>query len=229
MTFLSNVKNEFNNSPIIVSCTTGGFFIAIIMLSFALKSPTTVTNLNNVQSSEIFFSVKNLLFCLAYYVFIFLSGASLIRLLSRYYDFTATLLSIPTAVIINFSTYIAINLLPPTLFSKSQLLQISDLIYWSTLVLFVAFCGKAVMKIIIGSPTDNENISSDVNNKSNNHESDIEKSINNNEANAGSILLIFFVCLFIWGKMVSYGQNTLISSILPEAWQPIAEKNIRNS
>ena len=40
------------------------------------------------------------------------------------------------------------------------------------------------------------------------------------------ILLLFFFGLFIWGKMVSYGQDTLIYSLLPETWQPILEQDI---
>ena len=222
MTLLSNAKNEFRKSPIIVSCTVGGFIIAIIMFSFALRSPPIVANTSSVESLEVLFDIKNLLFCLAYYIFISLSAVSLTRLLSRHHNFTATLLSIPIAVLINFSTYIAINLLPPTLFSKSQLLQISDLVYWCTLVLFVAFCGKAVMQSIIGSPNENKKVDLESYEKS---------SVNNNESDGttvGAILFIFFICLFIWGQMVSYGQDTLISSLLPEIWQPIQEEIIQN-
>ena len=207
MTLLSNAKNEFRKSPIIVSCTAGGFIVAILMLSFALKSPSTANISNSIEHSEVFFSIKNLLFCLAYYVFISLSGTSLIRVLSKYYGFTATFLSIPVAVIINFSTYITINILPPTLFSKSQLLQISDSIYWCTLILFVAFCGKAIMSVIVGKPDDDES-------------TNIGDSV-------GAILVLFFICLLVWGKMVSYGQHSLISSLLPEEWQPITEETVQ--
>lgn len=232
MALIENAKSEFQKSPIVVSSTVGGFIVALIMLSFALNSPSPVTEINNIQSSGIFFSLKNLLLCLAYYIFISISCASLIRIFSKYYDFTATLLSIPVAVIINFSTYISINLIPPTLFSKTQLLQISELLYWSTLILFVAICGKAVVQSLINTPTDNSRVASEGSKKENNtgsNEDNIKEDENTNKPTGdgiGSILLLFFFGLFIWGKMVSYGQDTLIYSLLPETWQPILEQDI---
>lgn len=222
MALIDNIKSEFQKSPIVVSSTVGGFVVALIMLSFALNSPSPTTEINSIRNLEIFFSLKNLLLCLTYYIFISISCASLIRILSKYYDFTATLLSIPTAVIINFSTYISINLIPPTLFSKTQLFQISELLYWSTLILFVAICGKAVVQSLIVTTPDDFSVSSEVRN---------DKDENNKKPTGdgmGSILLLFFFGLFIWGKMVSYGQDTLIYSLLPETWQPILEQNIDN-
>lgn len=222
MTLLNNAKSEFQKSPIIVTCTVGGLIIATTMLLFAINSPPSTAQLSEVGTSKVLFNLKNLLFCLAYYIFISLSAVSLTRLLSKYHNFTATILSVPVAVMINFSTYIAINLLPPTLFSESQLLQISDLIYWCTLVLFVAFCGKSVMRIIIGTPDENKKVDLEL---------DEDKGVNVNESDGntvGGVLFIFFICLLIWGKMVSYGQDTLISSLLPEAWQPVSEETVKN-
>ncbi len=220
VSLLINAKAEFQKSPIIVSCTVGGLLVATTMLVFAISSPSSTNQLSEVGASEVFFSLRNLLFCLAYYIFISLSAASLTRLFSKYHNFTATLLSVPIAVMINFSTYTAVNLLPPTLFSKSQLLQISDLIYWCTLVIFVAFCGKAVMRIIIGTPDENKKVDLEL---------DEEGVVNVDQSDGntvGGILFIFFICLFIWGKMVSYGQGTLISSLLPESWQPVIEETV---
>lgn len=222
MTLLNNAKNEFQKSPIVVTCTVGGLIVATSMLLFAINSPSSTTQLSEVGTSKVFFSLKNFLFCLAYYIFISLSAVSLTRLFSKYHNFTATVLSVPVAVMINFSTYIAVNLLPPTLFSKSQLLQISDLIYWCTLVLFVAFYGKSMMRIIIGTPNENKKVDLEL------HE---EEGVNVNESDGNTvagILFIFFICLFIWGKMVSYGQDTLISSLLPEIWQPVSEEVVKN-
>lgn len=222
MTLIRNAKNEFQKSPIIVTCTVGGLIVATTMLMFAINSPPSTTQLSEVGTSKVFFSLKNLLFCLAYYIFISLSAVSLTRLLSKYHNFTATILSVPVAVIINFSTYIAVNLLPPTLFSKSQLLQISDLIYWCTLVLFVAFCGKSVMRIVIGTPDEKKKVDLELGEKQ-------DVNISETDGNTvGGILFIFFICLFIWGKMVSYGQDTLISSLLPEIWQPVSEETVKN-
>ncbi|WP_182406874.1 hypothetical protein [Psychrobacter sp. GP33] len=220
MTLLSNAKKEFNNSPIIVSCTVGSFIIAIIMLSFALRSPIIVTNTSSVQGLEVIFDVKNLLFCLAYYIFISLATSSFIRLLYRHYSFTAAFLSIITAVLINFSTYTAINMFPPIMLNTLHLGVVSNLIYGSTLIIFIAVCGQPVVRSLAENALGIEKPNQRVN---------IEDKKTRTSSNNGVSIVFLLIILSIWGSMVSYGQKSAIHSLLPEVWQPsikdITDKN----
>lgn len=219
MTLIDKAKEEFYRSPIIVSCGILGLIGGISTLSFGLGGPSTIIEIVNARNFEVLFNFNNLSICIAYYFFISLFGTSLIRLLSKHYGFTAAFLSIPVAVLINFTTYVAINFLPPTILDSSKLLGVSDLIYWCTLIFFVAFCGQAVGASFAETTSKAEE--KGINNKDNNDETEEESS-------AGGSLLFLLILLWIWGSMVSYGQSTLINSLLPEAWQPLSEETVKN-
>lgn len=211
MSLSNNAKDEFQKSPIIVSCTVGSFIIAIVMLFFALRSPITVTNTSNAQGLDVIFDVKNLFFCLAYYIFITLAGSSFIRLLYKYYSFTAAFLSIIIAVLINFSTYIAINMFPPIMLSTLQLAVASNLIYWSTLIIFIGVCGQAVGKSFSENALAIERPKSRVG---------IEDKKTEGSNREGVSIVFLLIIIWIWGSMVSYEQKSTINSLLPEVWQP---------
>lgn len=207
MTLLSSIKNEFKNTPIAASYAVIGI-IGIIITIIGVGTSPTIIEMNANQNVVILFNINNLLICIAYYIFASLLGIFFTHFLSKYHSFTATLLSIVVAVLIIFSTYLIINFLPPTPLDNFRLLKVLNIIYWSTVVIFVAFFGTDVIKAIVGTPNEEER--------------DIGNSI-------GVILVIFFICLAVWGKMVSYGQHTLISALLPEIWQPVPEKTVEHN
>lgn len=218
MILINKAKEEFYRSPIIVSCAILGLVGGIFTLSFGLGAPSTIIKIDNAQNFDVFFNVNNLFICIAYYFFVSLFGVSIIRLLSRNYGFTAAFLSIPLAAIINFTTYVAINFLPPTILDNSKLLGVSDIVYWCTLILFIAFCGQAVGASFAETSVKNEK-------KVQAEEVDNEEDEGNNAI--GSLLFLLLL-LWIWGSMVSYGQNLLITSLLPESWQPLTEETVEN-
>lgn len=205
MGFKSNAINELKTNFIGISVGVASLIFGIItwlLSQLQANSSSQVTDSGNLSAA---FSISNMMVSMAFFLFVTTFASTLSRLSAKINGFFAFFISIILATLSMFLSYIFLNLNPPKILDSVSLHNLNNILFYATMVLFTAICGKS-FGAFMARPTSNM-------------ENDSETS---DKEIMGGVLLALFV-LYLWGQMVDYGQNTLIKSFLPENWQPIAE------
>ena len=210
MSLKENATEEFNRSPITVASTVLSLLVAVASFVVATARPESVRSFEPPEAQAITFSASNLLLVISFFAALSVASASVTRLLARKHEFGAFFLSVVLAAATAFSTYVVFNFVPPTSQSQENLSMAANLIYWSTLIVFVGFCGQPILvKLVIMA----------VRIRGDNSYSPNEM-IRKERDRIWGTLLIGTIILAAWGSMVSYGQNALTKTLLPSSWQP---------
>ncbi|MDT4836828.1 hypothetical protein FQZ97_705420 [compost metagenome] len=213
MPFKRSITNELRRSPVSILLTTVGLAIAALGLALAHRTnlpselPPTITL--QPPSNELI--IGNILLAVSFFLAATVSGASLIRILAKKYDFAALIASIPLAALTNFFSILVIYLAPPRNITTQLFTSAHDIVFYASTSIYVAFCGMAVIRDLATPSTKKR------------EESDPKSE--HQESNGLSALVVSLFLLLVWGSLVLSGQTHLTNTFLPEITHPLEQKN----
>ncbi|MDD4506979.1 MAG: hypothetical protein PHE60_11470 [Sulfurospirillaceae bacterium] len=221
---LENMIEEFKRSPIavisgVIAIIIGALSLAFAAAQFSTNSIISVPSHNLSMNSQDSVNVGNLLLIISFFLSSAFAGATMIRVIARKHDFSAFFLSIPLTALINFLTILVIYLAPPRKISFELFSSANDLVFYSSIVVFLTICGKAVLKNIVISQYEKKIITKN---------EQKEKITNiNKEESMNTILGILFITaiiLTIWSSVVFKGQSLLIHTFLPSVTYSVEQQ-----
>jgi len=197
MSLKTNIKEEFVRSPVTVIFTVVGVVVAALALLLAwlqyAGQPVAVASNTKALEQSVELHLSNLFVVISYFFASTFSIASLIRLLERRHSFAAAVLSIPAAVLASFISLVVFRLVPPKAPTASALDVAQDIMFWGTLVVFVAVNGRSVaIDIVTSAASPNPPNSSTPN------------------PDGLGVLAVLGLTLAIWGGLVSAGLSKLV-------------------
>lgn len=204
MSFKENIREELEKSPLTVVATVVGVFVAFLALLVAwlqYAGPTAVSSQGVTTSVPLELQLSNLLVLISFFLAASFSSASLIRMLERSHPFPAMVLSVPTAVLASFSTLVIIKLTPPRSMTPELFATAQDVVYWSTLFVFVALNGRSIALDIASPNTSGPHVQTPALSEK-------------KESDGLGMLVALLVMLAIWGGLVSAGLSKLTQLFL---------------
>ena len=202
MSILSSIRDELKRSP--VAALSGAAGAVIAALSFALawlhssaappKAPMPVAA-DSVPTDIV---LGNVFLAVAYFLAVTTAASLLLRAVARKHDLAAFFASIPLIALTNFSTILIVYIAPPRALSPQFFASAHDLVFYASVSVVVAICGKAALAEIT-STGQSETVDS-----------------HGSTANALGSLAIASLVLLLWSGAVFAGQSRLSRTFLPE-------------
>lgn len=200
-----NIRGEFEKAPITVTATVVGVFVAVLALAVAwlqyAGTPTVSPQSGAPSTSPIDLRLSNLLALVSFFLGASFSTASLIRMLERSCPFPAMVLSIPAAVMASFTTLVVLKLSPPRSMTPELFGTAQDIVYWSTLFVFVALNGQSIARDVVSPKTGRP-------------PAEDSKASESKESDGLGALAALLIMLAIWGSLVSAGLSKLAQLFL---------------
>lgn len=205
MSLKEAVRKEFHNAPITITATVVSAIIAVLGLIVAwlqyAGAPAVNSGSSPAADLPVALRLSNLLFLVSFFLAASFTAASFIRILALRHSFAATVLSIPAAVMASFCTLLVLKLSPPRLMTPQLFTMAQDIVFWSTLFIFVALNGLPVLRDFAES-------------KSRTSNADISATSQKHESDALGGFAAMFIMLVIWGGLVSSGLSKLTQLFL---------------
>lgn len=198
------MSEELSRSPITVISTVTGVLIAglallVAWLQYVSQISTPVLSSSGVVLQSKQLNLSNLGLGISFFLASTFSAGSLIRLAARHHDFAAFFLSIPAAVLTAFSSLVVLQLAPPRVMNATALASAQDLVFYGTMVVFIAINGLAVLRDLVSHTQSRD--------------AEQEEKARTKDSGGGG-LLVAALLLLIWGGVVSSGLSKLVMTFL---------------
>jgi hypothetical protein len=209
MSIKNNVYEELKRSPITVIATVAGVVVGalalfVAWLTYVSQSPAQAAPSQGTVLQSASLNLSNLSLSIAFFFAATFASASLIRLLARYHGFSAFVLSIPTAALVAFFSLVVLSLAPPKPMNATAFATARDLVFYGTIVIYVAIHGQAILKDMFanGEPQ-----------KSESEAAAIKKT---DSTQGGGVFVGIALLLLIWSSLVSSGLSKLATMFLSQ-------------
>lgn len=205
---IESVANEMKKSPVATFTSVVGLVIAACSLylsysgyefnlpEYGLGSVSDGGNIGII-------SVANILLVIAFYIPSSIFVATLTRLLAKKHALLAVFLSVLLAVLLNFFAILIIYLSPPRHLSRELFSSAHEVLFYSTVIVFIAVCGAAVLRVITVTST-----------------GDVDDERNAISNVYGTIIIVMLV-LSVWASIVYKGQVLMTTTFLPDITHPV--------